>query len=109
MVLSVYVDDFKLAGPARNVEKGWKLLASDLELDPPQPLSLYLGCIHERSEVRAKSAPIRVIGGCLEVFGGALRRIIPVGPTADSRFLCESGNPVYARVSSTSSSGSSIA
>ena len=47
LLLSVCVDDFKLAGPASNMEKGWKLIATDLELDPPQPLSLYLGCTHE--------------------------------------------------------------
>ena len=42
LLISVYVDDFKLAGPKANLEQGWKLITKFLELDPPQPLNLYL-------------------------------------------------------------------
>jgi hypothetical protein len=48
----VYVDDFKLAGPTANLEQGWKLITKFLELDPPQPLNLYLGCIHEKKDIK---------------------------------------------------------
>ena len=45
LILSVYVDDFKLVGKSQNLEKGWKLITgSGLVLDPPTPLGDYLGC-----------------------------------------------------------------
>ena len=37
---SVHVDEFKLAGPANHMKKGWQLIASKLELGPSQPLNL---------------------------------------------------------------------
>ena len=43
--LSVYVDDFKLAGETKNLSKAWKLMTDNkLILDPPEPLGQYLGC-----------------------------------------------------------------
>ena len=54
LLLSVYVDDFKLAGPVENIEKGWALIAQHVELDPPQQLNLYLGCIHRQRTVTNK-------------------------------------------------------
>ena len=53
------IDEFK---------KGWALIAADLELGPPQPLTLYLGCIHERKELRAGSAIAQVMSYNLEDF-----------------------------------------
>ena len=45
LILSVYVDDFKLVGPSGNLTSGWKALTdTGLELDPPDPLGDYLGC-----------------------------------------------------------------
>ena len=45
LILSVCVDDFKLAGKSRKLEKGWKLITGiGLALDPPTPLGDYLGC-----------------------------------------------------------------
>ena len=45
LFLTVYVDDFKLAGIAENLQAGWKLLLDQkLKLDPPTPLGKYLGC-----------------------------------------------------------------
>ena len=42
--LSVYVDDFKLAGETKNLPKAWKLMTdTKLLLDPPEPLGQYLG------------------------------------------------------------------
>ena len=46
LVLSVYVDDFKLSGPANNLKKGWDLIRKHLALDPPTPMEKYLGCGH---------------------------------------------------------------
>ena len=44
-LLSVYVDDLKMAGPADNITACWKDLCSLLDLDPPTPFhdSVYLG------------------------------------------------------------------
>ena len=46
LFLSVYVDDFKMAGHAQNLTKMWQTLSRNLELEPPSPLhgSVYLGC-----------------------------------------------------------------
>ena len=45
-LLSVYVDDLKMAGPAGNIADCWKDLCKLLDLDPPTPFhdSVYLGC-----------------------------------------------------------------
>jgi hypothetical protein len=41
-VLVVYVDDFKLAGPAQNLPMGWKLIRKGINMDEPTPLGFYL-------------------------------------------------------------------
>ena len=48
-------------GPSTSMEKGWKLIATDLELDPPRPLNLYLGCAHERKELKTGSTSAQVM------------------------------------------------
>ena len=60
LLLVVYVDDLKLAGPSQNLKRGWELLGSELRLEPPTPLGLYLGCnitkgeseLHDKTKVR---------------------------------------------------------
>ena len=64
----MYVDDFKLAGPSNKMGKGWALIATDLELDPPQPLSLYLGCVHERREAKTGPTTVQVMTYNMEGF-----------------------------------------
>ena len=44
LILSIYVDDFKLAGKAENLQKGWDLIRKAIRLDDPTPFSDYLGC-----------------------------------------------------------------
>ena len=46
LFLSVYVDDFKMAGKSCNIGPMWKKLQEHLRLDPPTPFhdSTYLGC-----------------------------------------------------------------
>ena len=46
LTVMVYVDDFKMAGPAKNLEKGWQLIRKDIKMDDPEPLNLCLGCHH---------------------------------------------------------------
>ncbi len=56
LFLVVYVDDFKLAGPAANLAKGWDLVRSKgkdtagIEMDDPTPVGRYLGCEHRLGE-----------------------------------------------------------
>ena len=46
LFLSVYVDDFKLAGNATALRRMWKTLAKFIDIDEPSQLSgnVYLGC-----------------------------------------------------------------
>jgi len=68
LLLSVYVDDFKLAGPVDNIQKGWALISQHVELDPPQQLNLYLGCIHRQRTVTNKGKTYTVMEYNMEDF-----------------------------------------
>jgi len=52
LMLTVYVDDFKLAGPAEKLKEGWSLIRSSfagdggIETDEPADVSKYLGADH---------------------------------------------------------------
>ena len=49
-MLTIYVDDFKLSGPQKNLRRGWELISSVLEIEAEGPegrkASRYLGCEH---------------------------------------------------------------
>ena len=45
LLLVIYVDDLKLAGPEENLTKGWEILRSKLNIEPETDLGLYLGYI----------------------------------------------------------------
>jgi len=51
-MLSVYVDDFKMAGKTQGVKNCWAAIAKKIDLDPPQNLSgnSYLGVAQEDIE-----------------------------------------------------------
>ncbi|CAE7555766.1 GIP, partial [Symbiodinium pilosum] len=38
LMLVVYVDDFKMAGPTKNMAQGWKDINSVIDMDPPEAL-----------------------------------------------------------------------
>ena len=44
LLLVIYVDDLKLAGPSENLAKGWDMLRTVLRIEPETDLGLYLGC-----------------------------------------------------------------
>ena len=50
LFLSVYVDDFKMAGKADNMPKMWKQMSGLLDLEPPVPIegNVYLGMAQEK-------------------------------------------------------------
>ena len=47
VLLIVYVDDFKAAGPVAAVEQTWKDL-KEIDMDPPTEADRFLGCNHRR-------------------------------------------------------------
>lgn len=47
MVLGVYVDDFKMAGPENDLKKAWPLIRSVIAMDAPTHLGKYLEHGHE--------------------------------------------------------------
>ena len=53
LFLIIYVDDFKLSGPADKLDRGWKLIEKGLNIDPPNDINgqTYLGCRQERMKV----------------------------------------------------------
>jgi len=58
LFLVVYVDDFKLAGPVKNLDKGWQLIRQRVRTEDPTLLEKYLGCTHvETSRVVDMSSP----------------------------------------------------
>ena len=61
LMLSVYVDDFKLAGPRSALATGWKLLRQNLDLDCPTPLGTYLGCGHKNISVEPQEVFARTL------------------------------------------------
>ena len=48
LLLVIYVDDLKLAGPKENLAKGWEMLKSKLKIEPETDLGLYLVCLVEQ-------------------------------------------------------------
>ena len=47
LMLVVYVDDFKLAGPKQNIKQGWDLISSVIDMDQPEAIGRYFGCMHK--------------------------------------------------------------
>ena len=62
VILSVYVDDFKMAGTKKGVAQAWKAIRGPdkLVLDEPQPFGAYLGCEQEVSTMKRSEAYERV-------------------------------------------------
>jgi len=55
LLLVVYVDDFKLAGPTKSLPQDWSLLKQGLIIDDPRPVDKYLGCNHILHTIAAPS------------------------------------------------------
>ena len=53
LFLIIYVDDFKMSGPADKLDRGWELIEKGLNIDPPNDINgqTYLGCRQERMKV----------------------------------------------------------
>ena len=55
LLLTVYVDDFKLAGPEENLEKGWALLRQQIDIGPSSRTGMYLGCNIVKDKITLKN------------------------------------------------------
>ena len=53
LLLVIYVDDFKMAGPQGNLKKGWANISSVIDMDPPEAFGRYFGC-HHSEQVQGK-------------------------------------------------------
>ena len=51
LVLVVYVDDFKMAGPQKKLAQGWSMLRTHLKIEPETGLDMYLGCNQSKGNV----------------------------------------------------------
>ena len=55
LLLSVYVDDFKMAGPTGNLQQGWTLIKDKIHMDNPTPVGRALGCEHRVDSRKLKN------------------------------------------------------
>ena len=58
MILSVYVDDFKMAGPSANLAAGWSLIRSKIKMDDPTNMEHFLGCTHRSGHAKLDSGVV---------------------------------------------------
>ena len=104
VLLIVYVDDFKMAGPESAVTKAWSMIRSGddkLEMEDPVTLESYLGCAHELSTHTTKDGvQVRAVKYNMEgQFVQGLKKYKELAgiqgklPKVDTPFLAEdSGN-----------------
>ena len=63
VIISVYVDDFKMAGTRKGVQQAWNSIRGPdkLILDDPTPFGAYLGCEQNTSTIARAEATERVV------------------------------------------------
>ena len=72
LLLTVHVDDFKMAGPKDSLAKGWaKIAEAGLELEDAKPLERFLGCHHRRVDTSVKGVPVNAMIYDVRDFMGA--------------------------------------
>ena len=62
LFLVVYVDDFKLSGPSKNLKEGWELIRRSIRTDEPHSPGLFLGCKHNVFEKTLPECGTKVRG-----------------------------------------------
>ncbi|MCP4364474.1 MAG: hypothetical protein GY800_04175, partial [Planctomycetes bacterium] len=97
LLLTVYVDDFKMSGPKQNLKDGWVSLRKGLQIDPEGPLAMYLGCAHEKGTIvlpdglDAACVTYNMedfLGQCVERYMTAVKHSVKL-KKADTPFLVE--------------------
>ena len=61
LLLLVFVDDFKLAGPKQTLPSAWKAIAQHVEMSGPKPIGKFLGCLHRWGNHTIDGKPVRPI------------------------------------------------
>ena len=60
LFLVIYVDDFKLSGPTKNLAQGWSLLRRRLQIEEAAPVGVYLGCNRVQGTVKTATGLLRL-------------------------------------------------
>ncbi len=69
LLLSIYVDDYKMAGPKEDLANGWALLREEVDMDDPATPTIYLGCEQSTHDITMPSgAKVRMMVCDLENF-----------------------------------------
>ena len=69
LLLVIYVDDLKMAGPTEQLPKGWSMLRKELRLEEETQLGLYLGCRISKGEaVLPDKTPVRTVTYDMETY-----------------------------------------
>ena len=69
LLLVIYIDDLKMAGPTAQLPKGWSMLRQELRLEEDKPLGLYLGCRVSKGEaVLHDKTPVRTVTYDMETY-----------------------------------------
>ena len=76
LLMSIYVDDFKMGEPKENLAKGWALLRGEIEMEDPATPTLYLGCEQSTHNITMPSgAKVRMLVYDMEIcFGSCVAR-----------------------------------
>ena len=115
LFLTIYVDDFKLAGPEGNLAEGWRLIRGDADndwgkgliMEDPTPLGHYLGCNHVQGKVTLPNGNVAntvsydmedFLGSCVTRYIDLSKEITGVTPkirVVGTPFLedCPGGSP----------------
>ena len=61
-----------MSGPKENLGKGWPLIRKGLDIEPPVPIGVYLGCSHEDGtmkigDITARTMTYNMEDSCLLV------------------------------------------
>ena len=62
LLLTVYVDDFKMAGPKESMKEGWRLIRKNIRTEEPTPAGKYLACDHVLEELKVHAGLNPVTG-----------------------------------------------
>ena len=68
LYLVVYVDDFTMAGPKEKLVSGWSLIRKGLDIEPPVPIGVYLGCTHGEGTMKIGDIVARTMTYNMEDF-----------------------------------------
>ena len=90
LLLSIYVDDFKMSGAKEeNLAKGWALFSEEIEMEDPASPTIYFGCEQFIHDITLPSgAKVRMMVYDMENFlGSCVTRYLQCTGSEDQRIL----------------------